>query len=109
MSARFRFEQPMIPAFPWGMSKDLQRKHLLWKYGVIPWSEFVDAARAERGLPPLSGSPDEFYRPIQPPWCHVDDSPSGALAFAFGVIVGTGLGVCLTLAARALADWWVTR
>jgi hypothetical protein len=124
MSARFRFEQPMIPAFPWGMSRDVQTKHLLWKRGVIPWSEFADAARAEAGLPPLPCAPNEFYRPIQPPrgrdhtcgLCEaarlratVKDYPSSAFGFASGAIVGTGLGVCLTLAALALADWWVTR
>jgi hypothetical protein len=37
------------------------------------------------------------------------DYPSSAFGFACGAILGTGLGVCLTLAALALADWWVTR
>ena len=37
---------------------------------------------------------------------HAEDAPSGALAFVCGAICGTAMGVLLTLAARAVADWW---
>jgi uncharacterized membrane protein YoaK (UPF0700 family) len=35
------------------------------------------------------------------------DYPSSAFGFACGAILGTALGVLLSLAAMAVADWWV--